>query len=245
MAIESANVVGYQTSSARSGFNFYTPVFRNIGTDVDANGNKIMDIQDIQMGSEVGAMGANLQLRGANGVSTAYYVWFDAGTAGAFGINDGTKGAWVNEDMSPISPAVTIVEGESVQIDATEGDGMMSSGQVSDDDITYLTRSGFNFVGNAFPGALDIQMIQMDSTVGAMGANLQIRGANGVSTAYYVWFDAATAGAFGMTDGSVGAWVNEDMSAISPAVVLQPGEAVQVDIADANKTVTVLAPIEL
>ena len=60
-----------------------------------------------------------------------------------------------------------------------------------------------------------------------------------------MWFDAATAGAFGMTDGSVGAWVNEDMSAISPAVVLQPGEAVQVDIADANKTVTVLAPIEL
>ena len=87
-------------------------------------------------------------------------------------------------------------------------------------------------------------MIQMDSSVAAMGANLQILGSGAQSTAYYMWFDAETAGAFGINDGSKGAWVTEEMAAIEPAVTLEPGQALQIDT-DADKTVTVLAPIEL
>ena len=121
MAIESANVVGYQTSAARNGFNFYTPIFRDVAGTTNSEGYKIMNIQEIQMDSSVAAMGANLQILGSGAQSTAYYMWFDADTAGAMGINDGSKGAWVTEDMTAIEPAVTLEPGQAIQID-TEAD---------------------------------------------------------------------------------------------------------------------------
>ena len=237
MAIESANVVGYQNTSAQGGFNYYTPGFRNVsGEDIN--------LQDIAMGDEVGAMEANLQIRGADGVSTAYYVWFDKATAEAFGLTDGTKGCWATEEGGEISPSVTLKPGDGVQIDTINGYTIANSGEVSDADIVYETRQGFNFIGNAFPAEIDIQDIVMHDNVGAMEANLQIRGADGVSSVYYVWFDKATAEAFGLTDGTKGCWATEEGAAIEPTVKLNASAVVQVDTASGN-VVTVLAPIEL
>ena len=84
----------------------------------------------------------------------------------------------------------------------------------------------------------------MGDSVGAMEANLQIRGADGVSTAYYAWFDKDTAAAFGLTDGTKGCWATEEGAAINPTVTLDASSVVQVDTAAGN-TVTVLSPVEL
>lgn len=230
-------IVGYNTFTTRSGFNYYVPQFRAIGSDVQ-------NINDIQLDSQVGDMGANLQLLAAGGTSAAYYNWLTAASSKDFGYTDGSKGCWVDEDLALVDD-VELAIGAGVQIDIDDADmGITNAGQVSDDDVTFTTRSGFNYVGNAFPTGVDVNAVQLSSTVGDMGANLQILAAGGTSAAYYNWLSAASAKDFGYTDGTVGCWVDEDLAKIE-GVTLEAGAAFQIDIDDANETVTVLSPIEL
>ena len=207
-----------------------------------------MDIQEIQLDDSVAAIAADLQRRDKDGKGDEYYSWFDKATAELFGYTDGTKGAWVNEDGSQITPAVMLREGDCVQINTgIKTDALiMNNGEVSDKDITYAARVGFNFVGNSFPARLNIQDIQLDDTVAAIAADLQRRNKDGKGDEYYSWFDKATAELFGYTDGTKGAWVNEDGSAIDPAIILEPGEGVQINVGTkADALITTLAPIEL
>ena len=244
---QSLAAVGYQDITARSGFNFYTPIFRNINAQVDENGLKLMDMQEIQLDDSVSAQMANLQRRDKDGASTEMYIWFDKATAFAFGLGDGSRGVWVTELWGEINPPIMLTEGDAVQVSVGTATGVKikNSGEVSDGDIIYISRAGFNFVGNAYPSKLNMQNIQLDDSVSAQMANLQRRDKDGASTEMYIWFDKATAFAFGLGDGSRGVWVTESWGAIDPPIMLEPGEAVQVASPTAKSPITVLSPIEL
>ena len=244
MAIESANVVGYQTVSTRLGYNYLTPTFRNV------SGNPI-NIQELQLDSSVGPLEANLQFLADNSASASYYAWLSADMAVAFGGVEG-KGGWFLEDdeLGFVLPKsdVTLNPGDSVQIDAAEGKVITFSGQVSDADLAYYpTRAGYNYVGNAFPVAVDIQSIQLDADIGPLEANLQFLANNSASAAYYAWLSADMAVAFGGEEGKGGWFLEDDELGFvlpTPAVTLDPGAGIQIDVA-ANKTITILSPIEL
>lgn len=240
MAIESANVVGYNNYNARTGFNLYTPQFKSIG------GSDSFNINDVQLGESTGDMGANLQLISADGVSAAYYNWLTAATAKEFGYTDGSKGCWVDSELVLVED-ITLKFGGGVQIDTLEQDDalILSSGQVSDDDMTYEAGSGFNFVGNAFPSNINIGNVQLSEEIGDMGANLQLINSVGASMAYYNWMTPATAKEFGYTDGSVGCWVDAELLLVSD-VSLNAGDGFQVDTLETSRAfITVLSPIEL
>jgi hypothetical protein len=87
MAIESANVVGYQNYPLEQGYNFYSPVFEAVSGD--------MSIQDIKIqGDYVTGGGANcICLLDADGVAQGTYGWWTP--------DDGTgeeEGCWFDGD---------------------------------------------------------------------------------------------------------------------------------------------------
>ena len=247
MAIESANVVGYQNKASRGGYNYIVPSFRLVSTGT-------LDIQDIQLDANVGALEANLQLLADNQASSAFYNWMDKATASDFGIDvaSGRNGIWVLEDDElgfVAAPAVPLNVGDGVQIDAAEGVQVTLAGQVDDADLAYPARNGYNYVGNAFPEDIDMQNIQLDASVGALEANMQFLGSNQASIAFYNWMDKATAADFGIevVEGMNGVWVLEDDElgfVAAPATPIPAAEGVQIDTVE-GVTITVLSPIEL
>ena len=247
MAIESANVVGYQVKNSRGGYNYVVPSFRLLD-------NKTLDIQDIQLDENVGALEANLQLLADNQASSAFYYWMDKTTALDFGIEvaSGKNGAWVLEDEElgfVASAAVPLKTGDGVQIDALDTAKITLSGQVDDADVVYPARAGYNYVGNAFPQDIDIQDVQLGESVGALEANMQFLGSNQATSSFYYWMDKTTALDFGIevAEGYNGAWVLEDEElafVAPPATPIPAAEGAQIDALD-GVVITVFSPIEL
>ena len=216
--------------------------------------DKTLDIQDIQLGADVGALEANLQLLANNSASAAFYNWLDKTTAADFGIEvaSGKTGVWVLEDdeLGFVAPsAIPLKTGDGVQVDAAENAVIALSGQVDDSDVVYSARAGYNYVGNAFPQDIDMQAIQLDASVGALEANLQFLANNSASASFYNWLDKVTAADFGIevVEGYNGAWVLEDEDAgfvAAPATPIAAAEGVQIDTVE-GVSITVLSPIEL
>ena len=97
MAIESANVVGYNAkAAAETGNRYVTACFAHIdGTDIELQ-------KDFQMDTTVPTGAANIQLLDRNGIKTAIYHWVKAADCATqptpVPCAEGANGAWAIMD---------------------------------------------------------------------------------------------------------------------------------------------------
>ena len=261
-AVESANVVGYQNKENREGFNYFAPTFIKI------DGTKKVNLQDIQMGPEVSSSMAEIQILGANQVTTDTYIWYKNRTDGKVGPSSAridapkSNGAWFlyneDEDEYTYVDDLEFDYGDCVQLTAEDGVNSVVSGAVTDDDVLFAgasaTREGFNYYGNPYPSAIDINDVQMSEDVASSMAEIQILGANQVTTDTYIWYKNRSDGKVGPSsarvpaiEGTNGAWFlyNEDEDEYSFADrTFESGEGFQLT-AEEGVELTILAPYEL
>ena len=112
LAVESANIVGYNNTAARGNLNWYAPVFRSLGCNTT-------DINDINLdddGAGNVGWGDNMQIVGPLGNPSAIYCYWDSsmdpnGTA--------TKPYWGDDGCNPVD--VTLEPGSGFAIDNPNG----------------------------------------------------------------------------------------------------------------------------
>ena len=219
------------------------PSFRTVGGDKNAT-----DIQLLQLSSELDDS-VTFQFLTAQRRSAAEYSWVIADDASYYkpGWPEG-QGLWINEDMQFPEKTVLIAVGDAVQLDMGDYDEipLNVAGQVSDSDLTYTTRAGYNYVGNPYPTANDIQNIQLSNELDD-SVTFQFLTDKRRSAAEYSWVipDDASYYKQDWPEG-LGLWINEDMQFPEEPVTMKPGEAVQLDMGDYDGIeLTVYAPIEL
>ena len=267
--------MGYNAkAAAETGNRYVTACFARIdGTAVDLQ-------KDFQMDATVPTGAANIQLLDRNGIKTAIYHWVEAaqcatqptpipvaeGANGAWGIMDSYWDDDAEEDVvfyKPITSAITFNSGDAVQLFSTVGKVITFSGNVTDDDVTCTNGQTGNFyIGNPFASAIELNDVQMDTTVPTGAANIQFLDRNGIKTAIYHWVEAdqcatqptpialknaSDAGAWGIMDSYWDDDAEEDVVFYKPITTIPTigaGDAFQL-FCTTGKSAKIFAPYEL
>ena len=127
-------------------------------------------------------------------------------------------------------------------------ESLTCAGEVSDADLSYTTRAGYNYVGNPYPSAMDIQNIQLSKNLASYEVSFQFLTAGRRRASAYNWIAAEDAADYADNwDENLGLWIDDDTSAFpETTVTIAPGGAVQLDMGDYDgEIVNVYAPIEL
>ena len=238
-ALESANVVGYNTGATGSNNNFVTIPFADIGYNTaDIQAIKLSDggAGTIGYGTEMFSVWEGVPtvasgseffyydpMMDPNAVETDYY-WGDASYAKA---------------------AYSIAPGQAVVINCPEGLEVKTSGEVSDEQVSFTTIQNNNFTGNPFPATIDIQAIKLsDGGVGAIGYGTEM---------FSVWEGVPTVAAgseFFFYDPMMDPNATEtdyywgDASYAKAAYSIAPGQGVVINC-PADLTVTIKAPFSI
>ena len=222
-AIESANVVGYQTKTTVPGFNFLAPTF----TPINGTGN--VNIQDIKLDSTTAeSWSDNLQILDEGGATVSTYGYATAEESGF------DKDGWLDEEGN-YAENITIPYGAGILIDSANDSSVTFSGQVSDTDSEIVSVAGFNFTGNNTPVEIDIQDIKLDAaTAESWSDNLQILDEGGATIATDGFATAEESGF--EKDG----WLDGDGN-YAENVKLAPGQGVLIDIANEGTIITIPA----
>ena len=173
-AIESSNVVGYQTKDIDAGFAVITPTFLDVGA---AN----VDIANLKLVDAIGDGGSEqIQILTSGGANIESWVWIttDQGVEadGWYDIN-----SW-----EPISHKV--MPGEGFLINTQGGVKMSVAGQVKAGKTTLTLPAGFTTAGNSTPTGIDIQKIKIVGGLGDGGSEqIQILTPGGVNNETWVW----------------------------------------------------------
>ena len=247
LAVESANIVGYNTEATRAGYNYVIPAFRTIGGDKNAT-----SIQLLQLGDDIDSLGVSFQFLTAKRRSAHMYDWISPEDAKDYVADwPAGQGLWIDDDTFAFpEEEVTVGVGNAVQIDMGDYDaeGLTCSGQVSDDDLSYTTRAGYNYIGNPYPTAMDIQNIQLRPTLDSLSVSFQFLTAKRRSAHMYDWISAGDAKDYDdKWEDGLGLWIDDDTFGLpDETVTIAPGGAVQLDMGDYDgEVVNVYAPIEL
>ena len=130
-----------------TGFNFVIPTFKPV------NGGAI-HIQDIKIANATD-WADNIQVLDEGGAGVAAYYYATAAESGF------EADGWLSEDLGSLAD-VTFAPGQSILIDTADTTTLTFAGQVSTEDTVVETVSGFNFVGNNTPVAVNIQDIKIE-----------------------------------------------------------------------------------
>ena len=229
--ITSDNIVGYTQKTATAGFNWYTPMFTGVGLNT-------IDIQDIVLsGDAVGFGGENIQILDEGGATATMYIYLDGEMSGL------GETCWLDDNMEKAT--ASFASGDGIMIDTgDEGAGISctAAGEVPTADVTFTTIAGFNFTGNPFPAAIDIQDITITDDAGAVGwggENIQILDEGGATATMFIYLDGEMSG-LGET-----CWLNDDME--KATFSFAPGDGFMIDTGDsgAGYTVKIKAPYTL
>ncbi len=191
--MESANIVGYNNTDARANFNWYAPMFVTAGANTT-------DINAIQLddGTPVGEMptvgwGDTMQIVGPLGSAETIYFYFDKSMNPA---GEEAGNFWGDEMGTPV--AVSFDSGDGIAIDNMNGleFKIRTAGEVPTAKVSIPARANFNWTGNPFPAAININAIQLNDgtptgempTVG-WGDTMQIVGPLGSAETIYFYFD--------------------------------------------------------
>ena len=221
--VVSSNIVGYQKVTLVPGFNFVAPQFTAVG------GGPI-DLQSIKLdvADEDVSYVDNVQILDAGGATVATYSWWPAADTVS-----GEKSGWVDGDTGDLA-AINIDPGYSVLVEANDDSTVTISGEVSTNTTTVVSVSGFNFIGNASPVAIDIQDIQIDVADEDVSYvdNIQILDDGGATIATYSWWPAADT-----VSGTKSGWVDGDTGDLA-VVELAPGQGVLLEANDDGVNIT-------
>ena len=177
--IESANTVGYTTTTARQGYSLFVPAFTDVGTEG-------LDIQKIKPNTD--ATGVNIQTFTSLAEADTLYYYVPAGKAGA--------GWYTNPRGTAATYAVkTFVKGEGfMAFFPSEGITFNIAGEVSLEAKTLESvRSGYTLMGNFRPVSYSIQKI-LPATADT-GVNLQTFSSLAEAETLYYYVPAGKAGA--------------------------------------------------
>ncbi len=220
-AVESDNVVGYQTKASASGFNFVAPTFDAV------DGTGAIALQDIAIsGDNVTDSSDNIQILDEGGATVSQYIYMTAATSAL------SADGWVDGDLWALTDA-TVPYGAGILLDtANAGVTVTFAGQVATTDSEIKSVSGFNFTGNNSPVSINVQDITVSGDVTDSSDNIQILDEGGATIAQYIYMTAATSGlaADGWVDGD--AWALADVS-------LEPGQGILVDTANADVSIVI------
>jgi hypothetical protein len=185
MAVESENVVGYQTVSCPAGFTVFAPTFLTVGgtpfTFKDITGS--MEWFD------------NLQFFDSTGDVnfTAYWQTVDTAPGGIAGWYDGSDQPLANTEI----PA-----GQAFFISLANAGTVTVKGQVNASPVTVTSAAGFTVTGNCMPknvkyGDLVVTGIEWFDNIQFFDATGDVN-----FTAYWQTVDTAPGGIAGWYDGS-------------------------------------------
>lgn len=245
--IVSSDVVGYNTEATRSGYNYVIPTFRTVGGDKTAT-----DIQQFQLSKDISSYEVSFQFLTAKRRNAHTYDWISAEDAVDYvdGWTEG-QGLWIDSETSSYpEQTVTVGVGNAVQMDMGDYDAedLTCAGEVSDADLSYTTRAGYNYVGNPYPTAMDIQNIQLSNNLSSYEVSFQFLTAKRRNAHTYDWIAAEDAADYADNwEKNLGLWIDGETSAFpETTVTIAPGGAVQLDMGDYDgEIVNVYAPIEL
>lgn len=234
--------VGYDTEDTRSNYNYLIPSFRTVSGDETAT-----DIQLLQLDDTVASAEVTFQFLTARRRKASEFSWVDRTDAPYYGVTSG-QGVWVDDsDEVPETP-VTIPVGNAVQMDFGDYDDvkLTTAGQVSDADLSYVTRAGYNYIGNPYPADNQIHNIQLSENVSSGEVTFQFLTNRRRKAAEYTWVEPAEASYYVEEwPAGLGLWVN-DADEFDETVTMKPSEAVQLDMGEIDgEIVTVYAPIEI
>ena len=204
-ALESANIVGYSTTTVRSGYTLLIPSFDDVGSEG-------LDIQKIVPNTS--ATGVNIQTftDSAEGETMYYYVPTGKAGAGWYTNARGTATAYANK---------VFAKGEGfMAYFPSEGISLNVSGEVSLKEKTLENvRTGYTLMGNFRPTAFDIQKIVPNTDVSGVNLQTFTASAEGETMYYYVPTGKAGAGWYTNARGTATAYASK---------VFEPGEGFMV-----------------
>ena len=152
-ALESANVVGYQTSNLAQGYNLYAPTFVN----VDGGSMNIQDMKII--GSEGWATEIIYMLNDEGLLTGQSYSWNCPD-------NGFDTWCWV-DDLTGEVADISITNGQGFYLYAdAEGLSMQVSGGVKMGALTKDLSFGYNITGNFSPVDVNIQKFKINGSEG-------------------------------------------------------------------------------
>jgi hypothetical protein len=216
MAVESENVVGYQTVTCAQGFTVFTPTFLTVGgtpyTFKDISGT--MEWYD------------NLQFFDSYGDVnfTAYWQTVDTAPGGIAGWYDGDGNALAN---------TVIPAGQGFFISLANAGSITVKGEVNTSNVTVTSVEGFKVMGNCMPAG--VKYGDLVCTGIAWYDNLQFFDIYGDVnfTAYWQTVDTAPGGIAGWYDGDGNALAN---------TVIPAGQGFFLSTASAGVTIQIPAP---
>ena len=212
--------VGYIGTSARANLNWYTAQFRTIGANT-------VDINDINLNDggagEVG-WGDSMQVVGPLGSAVEAYLYYDKSMNPA---GEKAGNFWGDDSLNPV--AVTFDEGDGIAIDNVNAltFDIVSSGEVSTEDVSFPARENLNWSGNPFPVSISINNIQLDDDGAGQvgwGDSMQIVGPLGSASEAYLYYDKSMNPA-GEEAGNF--WGDDSLNPVD--VTLAPGAGFAID----------------
>ena len=201
LAVESANIVGYQNKEVRQYLSVQLATFEDVG----AEGVDIQNIKPVAPdGEDISSGDFTIQIYGATGAQTASYAWVLGED-----IDDGYPDGWYEEDWETLV-VKTFDAGEAFNLSmAVAGASLQYAGQVNGEEISVPVRKYLSAQGNLRPAPVDIQdilpIVEAGDTLESGDFTIQIYGPTGAQTASYAYVLGAD-----IDDGYADGWYEED-----------------------------------
>ena len=200
-ALESANIVGYSTTTVRSGYTLLIPSFDDVGSEG-------LDIQKIVPNTT--AKGVNIQTFTTSAESDQVYHYVPTGKAGAgwYTSSRGTADSYAKRTFAKGEGFMAYFPSEDISLNIS-GEVTLTEKKLEN------VRQGYTLMGNFRPTSYSIQKIVPDTT--AKGVNIQTFTTSAESDKVYHYVPTGKAGAGWYTSsrGTADTYAN---------VTLEPGE---------------------
>lgn len=221
-AIESQNIVGYQTKSLQAGFTMTGVTF----LPVTGNGVDIQSI--IPAGDNIDTGDVNIQTLNAFGQTDDMYTYYGEGE-----YDDDSVAGWYTDDGLA---SVSFAPGQGLWVAAPDKDTTITcAGTVGRDDVVIKLQNGFTATANMMPVTLPIEdVIPSGDNINTGDVNIQTLNAFGQTEDMYTYY-----GEDEYDDGSVAGWYTDDGLA---SVSFAPGQGLWVAAPDETTKLYFPAP---
>lgn len=215
MAVESDNIVGYQTVSCASGFTVFAPTFLTVG-------GTPFTFKDIKGTMEVAD---NLQFFDEVGNVNFTATWY---TMETLGVPDG----WYDDSLNPLADT-EIPAGQAFFVSLASAGSITVKGEVNKNAVTVTSVAGFTVAGNCMPkgvtyGSLVVTGIEVAD-------NLQFFDEVGNVNFTATWYTMET---LGVPDG----WYDDSLNSLATTEI-PAGQGFFLSTANAGVTIQIPAAI--
>lgn len=223
MAVESANVVGYQTFTAGAGYTALAPTFLKVGgaalTASDIKGD-FAEFDSLQIFDDAGNVATEL-------------FWL---VSGSFLPEESATG-WYQSDFSTPAGDTVFTAGSAFWVNSASGASVTVAGQVNASSVVVNAGAGYTPTGNAMPKATTAGALQFTGL--EEFDSLQIFDDAGNVATELFWL---VSGSF-LPEESATGWYQSDFSTPAGSTVLAAGSAFWINSAGGGVTMTIPSPL--